>query len=151
MALYYGYMGDVVREEKLYCEASAANPTLSTPWFNLALLMHRQKRFDEAKHAIDMAIRLKDSSAPYYVLQAQIVRDMGRAFAKDEFLKIADKRFNKLADQDDWELGWYITASDMRDDKPGVAAAKEERSRRKAGTSSHVGNESLGLLPSLAA
>ncbi len=150
MALYYGYMGDVAREEKLYGEASAANPTISTPWFNLALLMHRQKRLDEAKHAIDMAIRLKDSSAPYYVLQAQILRDMGREFAVNEFLSIADNCFNELADQDDWELGWYITASDMRDDKQGVAAAKEERSRRKSGVTP-VGNKSLGLLPSLAA
>jgi molecular chaperone DnaK (HSP70) len=147
MALYYGYMGDVAREEKLYGEASAANPTISTPWFNLALLMHKQKRLDEAKHAIDMAIGLKDSSAPYYVLLAQIVRDMGREFAMNEFLTIAEKRFNELADQDDW---WYITASDMRADKQGVAAAKEERSRRKAGIAP-VGNESLGLLPSLAA
>jgi hypothetical protein len=150
MALYCGYMGDTAREERLYAEASAADPTISTPWFNLALLMHKQKRFDEAKHAIDMAIGLKGESAPYYVLLAQIVRDMGKDFAVKEFLDIAEKRFSKLSGQDEWELGWYITASEMRDNKDAASEARQERSRRKAGTIISS-NESLGLLPMMAA
>jgi molecular chaperone DnaK len=150
MAIYCGYMGDAAREEKLYAEASAANPTWSGPWFNMALLLRKQKRLEEAKHAIDMAINLDEAAAPHYVLKAQIVRDMGKDFAITEFLDIAWRRFLKPADQNDWELGWYLTASDMRDDKEAAAAAKDEKNRRKAGIVP-AGNVSQGLLPALAA
>jgi molecular chaperone DnaK (HSP70) len=150
MALYCGYMGDVAREERLYSEASVASPTMSAPWFNLSLLMKRQKRLDEAKHAVDMAIGLEENSAPYYVLQAQIVRDMGKDFAMNEVLDIAWKRFPKLTEQDDWELGWYITASEMRNDKESATTAKSERSRRKVGNA-QARSESQGLLPMMAA
>ena len=148
MALYCGYMGDVAREERLYNEASVADPTMSAPWFNLALLMKKQKRLDEAKHAIDLAIGL-DEEAPAHVLLAQIVKDMGKDFAVNEFLDIAWRRFPKVTEQDDWQLGWYIAAADMRNDKDAGVAAKEERSRRKVRIVP-VGNESLGLLPAMA-
>jgi molecular chaperone DnaK len=149
MALYCGYMGDVAREERLYAEASVADPTWSGPWFNLALLMRKQKRLEEAKHAIDMAIGLEED-APSYVLMSQIVRDMGKDFAVKEFLDIAWRRFPKPVELDDWELGWYITASDMLDDKDAAVAAKEERSRRKVRIVP-AGNESQGLLPVMVA
>jgi molecular chaperone DnaK (HSP70) len=149
MALYCGYMGDVGREEKLYVEASAANPIWSGPWFNMALLMRKQKRLEEARHAVDMAISLEEAAAPHYVLKAQIVRDQGKEFAITEFLDIAWRRFLKPVEQNDWELGWYITAADMRDDKEAAASARDERNRRKAGIVP-AGNESLGLLPAIA-
>lgn len=150
IALYCGYMGDTTREEKLYVEASCADPTWSTPWFNLALMMHKQKRHDEAKHAADMAIGLNVDSAPYYVLQAQIVRGQGKVFAMKEFLDIAEKRFSTLVEQSAWELGWYITASEMLGDKEAANSARQERSRRKeGGVPSH--NEGQGSLPALAA
>ena len=150
MALYCGYMGDAVREEKLYVEASVADPTLSAPWFNLAILMHKQKRFDEARHATDLAIGLKGESAPYYVLLAQIVRDMGYNFAVKEFLDTAAKHFVKLTEQDEWELGWYITASEMRNDTGAASEARLERSRRKAWTVT-TRSKSQGQLPMMAA
>ena len=150
MALYCGYMGDTAREERLYTEASAANPTWSGPWFNLALTLKKQKRLEEAKHSVDMAIGLESDSAPYYVLQAQIVRDMGKCFAEKEFLDIAWNRFSKVADQTDWDLSWYITASEMREDKEAGDSARQERSRRKAGVIPSR-NEGQGLLPAMAA
>lgn len=150
MALYCGYMGDIAREERLYTEASSADPTSSTPWFNLALLLKRQKRLDEARHAVEMAINLEEDSAPYYVLKAQIVRDMGKEFAMKEYLDIAVKRFPEFAGQNDWELGWYITAAEMREDKEALEEARQERSRRKEGiVRSRV--DEKGLLPVLAA
>lgn len=149
MAMYCGYMGDVAKEEKLYVEASAADPTWNGPWFNLALLMKKQNRFDEARHAIDMAIGLDESSAPEYILKAQIVRGMGKDFAVNEFLDMGWGRFAKLASQSDWQLGWYITAADMRDDKAAAAAAREERSRRKA-VVGDCWREAVGMLPGLA-
>ena len=144
------YVLGIFREEKLYVEASAADPTWSGPWFNLGLLMRKQKRLEEAKHAVDMSIVLKESSAAYYVLQAQIVRDMGKDSDMKESLDIAWKLYPKLSDQNEWELGWYITASEMREDKASADAAQQERSRRKAGVvpSRHEGP---GLLPALVA
>jgi tetratricopeptide (TPR) repeat protein len=150
MAIYCGNMGSAAREEKLYGEASAADPTASTPWFNLALLMKRQKRFDEARHAIDMSIGLEEDSAPLYVLQAQIARDQSKDGATKESLDSAWQHFPEPGEQNDWELGWYITAAEMRDDKASAAAAREERSRRKV-RFAPVANESRGMLPSLAA
>ena len=150
MALYCGYMGDIAREERLYTEASAANPTWSDPWFNLALTLKKQKRLEEAKHSVDMAIGLESDSAPYYVLQAQVVRDMGKEFDAKEFLDIAWKRFPKVTEQSDWDLGWYITASEMREDKDAGDSARQERSRRKAVITPRS-KEEKGLLPALAA
>ncbi|MDD2367542.1 MAG: Hsp70 family protein [Desulfuromonadaceae bacterium] len=150
MAMYCGYMGDIEREQRFYTEASAADPTMSAPWFNLALSLRKQKRLEEAKNSVDMAIGLENDSAPYYVLQAQVVRDMGKDFATKEFLDIAWKRFPKVTDQTDWDLGWYITASEMREDKEAGDLARQERSRRKTGTVLSR-NEGQGSLPILAA
>jgi molecular chaperone DnaK (HSP70) len=150
IAMYYGYMGDIAKEEKLYAEACTADPTSSAPWFNLALMLKKHDRLDEAKHAIDMAIKLEEESAPYYILKAQIVRDMGKDFAVQEFLDIASKRFREIGSQDDWELLWYVTATEMNEDKEATAAAKQERSRRKV-VVTQVGHETRGLLPVMAA
>jgi len=150
MALYCGYMGDVAREEKLYAEANAADPTLGTPLFNLALLLRKQKRLEEARHAVDAAIDLEEDEAPYYVLKAQIVRDMGKEFAMKEYLDIAGKRFKAPAALNDWELGWYITAADLLERKEQADEARQERSRRKAGIVPRH-SEARGLLPLLAA
>jgi hypothetical protein len=113
-------------------------------------MMHKQKRFEEANHAIDMAIGLEANSAPHYVLKAQIGRDKDRDCAVTEYLDTAWRRFPKIVSQSDWELWWYITATEMRDDKGSAAAAREERSRRKV-VVVHAGSESQGLLPVLVA
>ncbi len=147
MALYCGFLGDEEREEKLYAEASAVDPNMSAPWFNLALLLQRQKRLEEAKAAVEKAIQANDF-APYYVLQAQIVRDMGKEFAVPEFLEMAWKRFQKPNALSDWELGWYITAAEMRDDKEAAVDARRERSNRKSGSPTPC-QETEGLLPLL--
>jgi tetratricopeptide (TPR) repeat protein len=120
---------------------------MGAPWFNLALLLQRQNRLEEAKAAVEKAIRAEDS-APYYVLQARIVRDMGKDFAVKEFLNIAWKRFRQPVEQSDWALGWYITAAEMRDDKEAAVAARHERSNRQPGcvTPRH---DTEGLLPLL--
>ena len=147
MALYCGSMGNEAREEKLYAEASAVDPAMGAPWFNLALLLQRQNRLEEAKAAVEKAIHAEDS-APYYVLQAKIVRDMGKEFAVKEFLEIAWKRFKKPAELSHWELGWYITAAEMRDDQDAVAAARRERSNRQSGCATPH-HDTEGLLPLL--
>jgi molecular chaperone DnaK (HSP70) len=147
MGLYWGQMGNSEKEEKFYCEASKIDPTWNIPWFNLAYLLRQQKRYDEAKDAIDMAIRLKPESGPSYVVQAEIVRDMGKEFAMREFLDIGLKRFNKpLGRIDDWELGWYEAAAKLSQDETLAKSIRLERQSRKVRTSS-ADEEKSGLLP----
>jgi len=150
MGLFWGSMGNIENEVHCYCEASKIDPTWSTPWFNLAHTLKNQKRFDEARDAIDMAIKLKPDSAPSYVIQAQIARDMGKEFAMYEFLEIAFKRFKPLKSITDWELGWYLSAAEMSGDAERVKGAKQERQRR-AVTSSSEEQLSEGILPALVA
>lgn len=133
IALYYGYMGDDGREERLYGEAITADPSWSTPWFNLALLLRKQKRLEEAKSAIGKAINLTPNTAPYSVLNAQIVQDMGKDFAKNEFLEIARKNFHALDQLSDWELHWYQKAADMLKDQEAIKAARQEKNHRNLG------------------
>jgi molecular chaperone DnaK (HSP70) len=147
MALYYGCTGDEDTEERLYREAGGIDPNLSAPWFNLGLLMQKQKRLDEAKAMVEKAIRVQDD-APYYVLQAKIVRDMGKEFAVTEFLDMAWKRFKKPAEMSDWELGWYITAAEMREDKDALSAARSERNTRRIGNNTQH-HDAQGVLPVL--
>jgi tetratricopeptide (TPR) repeat protein len=142
-------MGDSTREERLYGEASAADPTLSAPWFNLALLYKKQQRLEEARHAVEMAVGLEERSAPYYVLQAQIARAFGNEVVMKEILERAMGHFTTLVEQDEWELGWFITAVEMRGDRNAATLAREERSRRKV-KSGAVRFEVHGVLPAMA-
>jgi len=134
IALYYGYMGDEAREERLYGEAIAADPDYGTPWFNLALLLRKQQRFDEAKHAISKAIELEPDSAPYHVLNALLAHDMKKDFARNEFLEMARRHFRPLDQQSDWELHWFMKAADMMDDQEALKDARQEKSFRHLGT-----------------
>jgi hypothetical protein len=63
---------------------------------------------------------------------------------------MASKRFREIDSQDDWELFWYVTATEMNEDKEATAAAKQERSRRKVVVTKE-GHETRGLLPVMAA
>jgi len=150
MALYSNYMDDFDKAEKLYVESSAADPSDDAPWFNLALLLRRQKRFDEARHAVDMAIALDDRSAPPYILKAQIIKESGKGIAVYELLDMGRDRFSEIERLDDWQLSWYITAAEMSGDDHGVARAKTEWSHRKAGNSITAHEQQKGMLPSLA-
>lgn len=151
IGLYSGYMGNREREEKLYAEAIKADPSWSTPWFNLALLLQKEGRLDEAKEAVEKAIRLSPKNAPYYVLQAEIVEKTGKAFAVKEFLDMAVKLFKPLDELTDWELHWYRKCADMQDEKEALSDAIEERKRRDTGGDGEYVREQYGTLPVLAA
>lgn len=94
-------------------------------------MLRRQKRLDEAKQFIDKAIELESRDAPYYVLQAKIVKEMGKDFTADEFLTIGLKHFQALEKQSSWELHWYQTAAEMRDDQETMELIRRERHNRK--------------------
>lgn len=151
MALYTGYMGNRDREEKLYAEAIKADPEWSTPWFNLALLLQKEKRLPEAKDAIEKAIHLEPKSAPYYVLQAQIIDALGKKFAVQEFLDMAVKLFKPLEELSKWELHWYKKCADMLGESDIVAQASAEQKRRDTVGEEDTDDQQYGMLPVLAA
>ncbi|MDA8429915.1 MAG: Hsp70 family protein [Geobacteraceae bacterium] len=150
MGLYWGNLGNREKEEYYYREASKIDPSWNIPWFNLAHAFKNHKRLDEAKSAIEKAIALKPESAPSYVLQGQIVRDMGKEFAMHEFLEIAMKRFRPLEQVDEWDLSWYQAMAEMKDNQELVRTVRHERQMRKVSTHEE-GREMEGLLPALAA
>jgi hypothetical protein len=151
MAMYYGYMNDSEREEKLYYQASVADPAWSAPWFNLALLMKNQRRFKEALDALDMAVRLDENEGPYYVLKAQILEKTGDEETSEEALEIAWENFGRPLDmQSDWGLFWYQKAAEMRNDMKAVAAAKKERQSRQVVDTCQA-DDHYGVLPDLVA
>lgn len=151
IGLYSGYMGNREREEKLYAEAIKADPSWGTPWFNLALLLQKEGRLEEAKEAVEKAIRLMPKNAPYYVLQAEIIEKTGKAFAVKEFLEMAAKLFKPLDELSDWELHWYRRCADMQGEKEALSAAIEERKRRDTLGDGEYMQEQYGTLPVLAA
>jgi molecular chaperone DnaK len=151
MALYTGYMGNLDREEKLYQEAIKVDPKWSTPWFNLALLLQKEQRMAEAKDAIEKAIHLEPKSAPYYVLQAQIIDKLGKKFAVKEFLDMAVKLFKPLDKLSKWELHWYQKCADMVGEKEVIVQAAAERKRRDTVGEPDTTDQQHGMLPVLAA
>jgi tetratricopeptide (TPR) repeat protein len=148
MAIYYGHMNDTEREEKLYCQASAADPAWSAPWFNLALLMRNQQRYQEALHAIDMAIRLDEDEGAAYVLKAQILKKLGDEEESQTALESGWDNFGPLYVLEDWELHWYQRAAEMLDDSESVAEAKAERQSRQAAETCQS-DDRYGVLPDL--
>lgn len=150
MAIYYGHMNDTEREERLYCQASAADPAWSAPWFNLALLMRNQMRYQEALDAIDMAIRLDENDGSAYVLKAQLLDKHGETAQSKAALETGWENFGPLDTLEDWELHWYQRAAEMREDAEAVAKAKEERQSRQTSETCQA-DDHYGVLPDLLA
>ena len=145
MALYAGSMGDIKREEKVYRGAIEADPDWSTPWFNLALNLRKQNRFEDAREAINTAIKREPGVAPYYILQAQLAKQNGKDFAINTILDLADSCAFPLDEQNSWELHWSIVAADMRGEKKTVEKIRKLR-QRKVGRP-NLSKQGAGCLP----
>ena len=145
MALYAGSMGDIKREEKVYRGAIEADPDWSTPWFNLALNLRKQNRFEDAREAINTAIKVEPGVAPYYILQAQLAKQNGKDFAINTILDLADSCAFPLDEQNSWELHWSIVAADMRGEKKTVEKIRKLR-QRKVGRP-NLSKQGAGCLP----
>jgi len=129
VAINYGELGDHQREEKYYREAAQAS-SWSGPWFNLALAQDNQGRYSEAMESIEKALR-QERAAPYLVLKARIAEKLQNGAERDSFLQEALMLFGPPGSLSDWELGWYLTAAQMQDDKAMLSAAKAERKKRE--------------------
>lgn len=132
IALWCANIGDDERAEKFYGEAGQVSAWTGT-WFNLALLMRRRGRLEEAIQSVERAIA-GGEEGPYLVLRAQLANDQHDFQARDEFLDRATTVFGPPPTLNDWELGWLQTGTRMLGNENQVAELDDLiRQRHKDG------------------
>lgn len=94
-------MGDREGAEQSYGECGDSSPAL----FNLALLLHRQKRHAEALAAIERRLEL-DPEPAALVLKADILAAMGEAESSRLHYQDAIARTGAPEQESRWSLGW---------------------------------------------
>jgi molecular chaperone DnaK len=146
LGIYSGEQGDYQSQEKFYLE-SAASGGGSAPLFNLAHSQYQRKKYKEAQDTIEKSL-LIDSNGPRNVLAAQISKSLGDPEAGEVYLNKAFKDFGPLHLLSDWELGWYITATQIRKQTDNHELAKAEKNRRAAQKGSTL-VEVGGVLPEI--
>lgn len=118
--------------------------------FNLALKQNFIKDYQKASVNIEEAVS-RENSAPYFVLKAKIFQNAGNEEEAKESLDEAYSLFGDIQTMDDWELGWYITFCNMRDDKENLKQANLERKLRSSlnsdGNTPDNFKEEKGILP----
>lgn len=148
LGIYHGELGDNEREEKFYREAASCSGD-GTPLFNLALAQQRRKQFHEAFKTIEECLSRR-VDGPSLTLKAQIALALDKkpiaASSLDEaFVSYeGEDCANSIKDMSDWELGWYLTACRLSDQKTKLEAAQREQRRRKDGK---PGAFATGALP----
>jgi hypothetical protein len=145
MAILAGEMGDHEREERLYREASAAEPGWGGPLFNLALALERRGDLGGAMEAVDGAVS-RERSAPYLVLRAQLAEKLGDRAGRERDLHEALDLFGPPQSLSEWALGWLIYAAHMAGDSELEEKARAELKLRRKGA---VAAEDVGFLPGL--
>ncbi len=132
IALWYTNIGDDERAEKFYGQAGQVSVWTGS-WFNLAFLMRRRGRFQEAVQSVERAIA-GGEEGPYLVLRAQLANDQHDAKGRDEFLERAMTIFGPLPTLNDWELGWLHTGTQMLGNQKQLAEIDDLiRQRHKEG------------------
>jgi molecular chaperone DnaK len=134
LAGFYGRIGDEVREEKCYLEATKVSPWTGT-WFNLALSRRRRGQFSEAMRDIEKALEGEIDPA-YLVLAGDIASRLGQQDRSRDLLKKGMALFGAVEGLDDFHLSWYETGARMSGDTRGEEAARRERIRRATGRTS---------------
>ena len=129
MGILCGEMRDYEKQVKFY-RASAEVAQWGAPLFNLALSQKRHGELNEALRNIEEAIA-REQEAPYLVLRATIADALQDPMKREECLEKAMQLFGSPESMSDWDLGWYLTAADLTDDKAKVDEARKEQKRRK--------------------
>ena len=129
MGIVSGEMGDTEREEKCYREAAKVSRS-GTPLFNLALSQRRQGKLQVALETINEAIA-READPPYLVLKAMLADSLKQSELRNDLLKQAFAQFDPVATLNDWELGWYLTGTQLTQDSSRQQEAETERRRRR--------------------
>jgi len=144
MAMLYGEIGHVDREEELYREAARVSGW-SGALFNLALAQRRRQDYKNAIESVELALA-REEDPPYFVLRAMLARDSGDSEGKERYLNGALARFGPIELQSDWQLGWFLTALKMRGDMERAREVETELRRRRSASGSHEPDDE-GFLP----
>lgn len=107
-AIYLEELGDLDRAEAVYRQA-AEWPTAG---FNLALLLYRRKRHQEALQVIDEVLE-RSSQPAYLVLKGDIVAALGQQSAARLLHQDAISRVVDPTSQSVWSLGWLSRCARM--------------------------------------
>lgn len=131
-AMYEDARGNRPAAMRDYEEAARNSGDWAGPLFNLALLHERQHDYAAALRAIERAIQREDTP-PYQTLKLRISK---RLHAGKQNRSVADRivaDFGNPEDLDEWELGWYIAAADLANNKPAGDSARNIRRQRGRG------------------
>jgi tetratricopeptide (TPR) repeat protein len=132
-AMYEEARGNRAAAIRDYEAAGTASRNWGGPFFNLALLLERERDYDAAIRAIDRAIHLEDSP-PHQTLKLRIRKHLQANLVTKAKAALILKDFGDASALDDWELGWFIAAADLAGDKhAGEAGRNIRQSRRNAG------------------
>ena len=132
IAFWYSNIGDDERAEKFYIEGGRVSDWTGT-WFNLAMLLRRRGRLQEAIQSVERAIA-GGEEGPFLVLRAQLADDQHELSARDEFLERAMTIFGPPQVLSDWELGWLHTGTQMLGNEKQLAEIDDLiRQRHKEG------------------
>jgi tetratricopeptide (TPR) repeat protein len=142
--IYFGELGDHVREEKAYVEADKAGSYWDGPLFNLALSYRRRELHQQALDAIDKAIKKVGKNGPNLTLKAMCLESLKETKKAKAILSEAISVYGPPKDMDDWELGWYYTAAKLLEDKGHIKKAEKAlRSRNQREKLSDTSEEVL--------
>ena len=111
-AIYEEARGNQPAAIRSYEEAGKASRKWGGPFFNMALLHERQRDYDAALRAVDRAI-LADDAPAYQTLKLRIRKHLSIELNVIAQAKAVLASFGTPAALTDWELGWYICAADI--------------------------------------
>ncbi len=100
---------------------------MGRPPLNLALLHEKQRDYPAALRAIDRSVLAHDAPA-YQALRLRIRKHLSADLDVTAQAKVVLASFGGPAPLNDWELGWYIYAADIANDRQareaGIAARR---------------------------
>ena len=125
-AMYEEARGNAAAALRGYEEAAKASTKWGGPLFNLALLHERQRDYGAALRAIDRAVQTEDAPA-YQTLKLRIRQHLKTDLDVTTQAQHVLASFGEPAALDNWELGWYICAADLADDREARQLATQLR------------------------
>lgn len=125
-AMYEDARGNQPAAIRGYEEAGKASSKWGGPLFNLALLHERKRDYDAALRAVERAVQAEDAPA-YQALKLRIRKQVHSDLNVTAQAKVVLTSFGGPAALNDWELGWYIYAADIANDRKAKEAGTERR------------------------
>jgi len=132
IGLSYAALGAAERAEKHYREATRVEPDGTVARFNLALLLNRQDRSQEALRTIEEVLDLDPTDGAYHAAKGRILVKLGRTDeARAAFVEGA-RRLDRSMPMSSFERTWRIIAAEALGDKQTAKKLSSQESERTA-------------------